>query len=195
MQRLENELTQTAPMTPPVHHHHHHHPPPSQPHQQQQQQPYQHHADATMATPVSASKFIERSLHDLDDLINQRRQELSELKRTNRQRLEATPSAATATTAAAPPPSRGGNANALELSPAVVSLSRAAYEELKENERALQNKLKAEQLRSTQLEDALADMENQCAAHAERAKAAVADRNRSRPCACRGGTRVVLLCV
>jgi hypothetical protein len=34
-------------------------------------------------SPVSAKKFIERSLHDLDDLINQRRLELSELKRSH----------------------------------------------------------------------------------------------------------------
>ena len=38
-------------------------------------------------SPVSASKFIERSLHDLDDLINQRRLELSELKRSNQERI------------------------------------------------------------------------------------------------------------
>jgi hypothetical protein len=34
-------------------------------------------------SPVSASKYIERSLHDLDDLINLRRLELSELKRSH----------------------------------------------------------------------------------------------------------------
>lgn len=38
-------------------------------------------------SPVSASKFIERSLHDLDGLINQRRLELSELKRVNKEKL------------------------------------------------------------------------------------------------------------
>lgn len=37
-------------------------------------------------SPVSASKYIERSLHDLDDLINLRRLELSELKRSHSQR-------------------------------------------------------------------------------------------------------------
>jgi hypothetical protein len=42
-------------------------------------------------SPVSSSKFIERSLHDLDDLINQRRLELSELKRSNRQKMIETP--------------------------------------------------------------------------------------------------------
>ena len=165
MTKLESELQQTlpAPMTPPPAHN-----------------PHAHAAHHHPETPVSASKFIERSLHDLDDLINQRRQELSELKRTNRQRLEATPTPAaaittatttTTTTTAAPLPPTA-------LSPAVVSLSRVAYEELKENERILQNKLKAEQLRSSQLEDDLANMESQCAAHAERTKAAVVERNR-----------------
>ena len=41
-------------------------------------------------SPVSAKKFIERSLHDLDDLINQRRLELSELKRSHIERLSGT---------------------------------------------------------------------------------------------------------
>jgi hypothetical protein len=129
-------------------------------------------------TPASASKFIERSLHDLDDLINQRRLELSELKKTNRQRLEATP---------APVTSGGisrGNAGfgQMEMSPAVVSLSRAAYDELKDSERSLQLQLKSEQLRSKQLEDDVIDMESQCAAHAERAKAAMTEKNRYKRC-------------
>ena len=42
-------------------------------------------------SPVSASKYIERSLHDLDELINQRRQELMELRKSHRQRLGVSP--------------------------------------------------------------------------------------------------------
>lgn len=38
-------------------------------------------------SPSSTTKFIERSLHDLDDLIQQRRLELSALRKSNRQRL------------------------------------------------------------------------------------------------------------
>ena len=139
-------------------------------------------SSAHASTPASGSKFISRQLHDLDGLINQRRLELSELKKANRQRLEATPAPSSGGTGT----SRGGaggsasgvNGFEMAMSPAVVSLSRAAYEELKENERTLQGKLKAEQLRAKQLEDAVADLENQCAGHAERAKGAVGDRNR-----------------
>ena len=45
-------------------------------------------SSAHASTPASGSKFISRQLHDLDGLINQRRLELSELKKANRQRLE-----------------------------------------------------------------------------------------------------------
>ena len=38
-------------------------------------------------SPSSTTKFIERSLHDLDDLIQQRRLELSALRKSNRKRL------------------------------------------------------------------------------------------------------------
>lgn len=38
-------------------------------------------------SPVSATKFIERSLHDLDDLIHKRRMELLALRESNRIRL------------------------------------------------------------------------------------------------------------
>ena len=113
-------------------------------------------------------------MHDLDDLINQRRQELSELKKTNRQRLEATPAPVSSGGVAR----RGGGLGQTETSPAGVSLSRAAYDELKESERSLQHKLKAEQQRSKQLEEDVADMESQCATHAERAKMAMGERNR-----------------
>ena len=141
--------------------------------------------DNIAATPPSSGKFISRQLQDLDGLINQRRLELSELKKANRQRLDATPAPTSSGGS-----SRGGGGGGTggggggtsgfetAMSPAVVSLSRVAYEELKETERTLQSKLKAEQLRANQLEDAVADLENQCAGHAERAKGAVGDRNR-----------------
>ena len=38
-------------------------------------------------SPASATKFVERSLHDLDDLIQKRRLELSVLRKTNRKKL------------------------------------------------------------------------------------------------------------
>lgn len=41
----------------------------------------------TRTSPSSTTKFIERSLHDLDDLIQQRRLELSALRKSNRKRL------------------------------------------------------------------------------------------------------------
>lgn len=39
------------------------------------------------ASPASATKYIERSLVDLDDLINKRRLELHELRLSNQKRL------------------------------------------------------------------------------------------------------------
>jgi hypothetical protein len=38
-------------------------------------------------TPATATKFVERSLHDLDDLIQKRRLELSSLRKSNRKKL------------------------------------------------------------------------------------------------------------
>jgi hypothetical protein len=38
-------------------------------------------------SPVSATKLVERSLNDLNDLIQQRRLELSALRKSNRRRL------------------------------------------------------------------------------------------------------------
>lgn len=38
-------------------------------------------------SPEPASKFIERSLHDIDDIINVRRLQLSDLKKTNLQKM------------------------------------------------------------------------------------------------------------
>jgi hypothetical protein len=38
-------------------------------------------------SPASATKFVERSLHDLDDLIQKRRLELSALRKSNRKKL------------------------------------------------------------------------------------------------------------
>ena len=136
---------------------------------------------ANASTPLSG-RFISRQLQDLDGLINQRRLELSELKKANKQRLDATPAPSSGGTSRGGAGGSGGTSGVggfeMVMSPAVVSLSRASYEELKETERTLQGKLKAEQLRAKQLEDTVADLEHQCAGHAERAKGAVGDRNR-----------------
>lgn len=59
-----------------------------------------------------------------------------------------------------------------------ITLPRVAYEEIKEGEKRNMQQLKAEQARANRLEKALADMEIQCNAHAERAKTATTERNR-----------------
>eukprot|EP00596_Hydrurales_sp_CCMP1899_P000772 CAMPEP_0119043582 /NCGR_PEP_ID=MMETSP1177-20130426/23536_1 /TAXON_ID=2985 /ORGANISM="Ochromonas sp, Strain CCMP1899" /LENGTH=551 /DNA_ID=CAMNT_0007011971 /DNA_START=65 /DNA_END=1717 /DNA_ORIENTATION=- len=145
-------------------------------------------------SPVSSSKFIERSLHDLDDLINQRRLELSELKRSNRQKIIETPDHLDHTPhqfnhsqekrrgSLEGQEKRRGSLEGPEKhgynpSP-TITMPRLSYDEIREGERNIAQQLKAEQAKADRLENKLEDVKSQCNAHAERAKAVTAERNR-----------------
>jgi hypothetical protein len=119
----------------------------------------------------------------LDDLINQRRQELSELRRTNRQRLSDPHK--TAAVGEAEVDMRGRKApTSGEHDPHGFhrkdrgNISPSAYEEVREGEQRLSRLLSVEQARVRELEIVVADLQAQCDAHADEVKILISDRDK-----------------